>query len=206
MLQAAVAGGRAHVAAPEGQEPGDPERWGWRLKTIGTGQHERDEWQPHGERIGWVDGNNLYLQPDVAYAEAQKVARDQGDSIPVTQQTLFKRMKERRMLITSELGRRHLSVRRTLGGSRRYVLHLHADTLCPSESGPSGPSGPQVDESREKWATSVGHLDGNGQKVAHESGPFPREKTPNGSDGPHGPQMGEEIPVEGEINLEWGEA
>jgi hypothetical protein len=206
MLQAALAGGRAHVAAAGGQEPRDPERWGWRLKTIGSGVNERDEWQPQGERIGWIEGKNLYLQPDVSYAEAQKVSKDQGDSIPVTQRTLFKRMKERRMLITSEAGRNHLAVRRTLGGSRRYVLHLHAETLCPSETGPTGPTGPKVDESPEKWATSVGQLDGNDQQLAHETGPKPLEKTPIGSIGPVGPLIGEEIPAEGEINSDWGEA
>ena len=60
-----------------------------------------------------------------------------------------------------------------------------------------------MDESPEKWATSVGQLEGNGQKLAHETGPKPLEKTTIGS---IGPLIGEEVPTEGEINLDWGEA
>src|SRR5205823_4194821 len=46
LLAGALASGRAHVAGPDGEPPADPEGWGWRQVTIGTGQYQRDEWQP----------------------------------------------------------------------------------------------------------------------------------------------------------------
>jgi hypothetical protein len=61
LLSAALASGRAHLANPDGNEPEQPERWGWRLRTIGTGDNARAEWQSQGHRIGWVDGPDVYL-------------------------------------------------------------------------------------------------------------------------------------------------
>jgi hypothetical protein len=61
------------------------------------------------------------------------VARDQGDALAVTPRTLHKRLSEKGLLVTREEGRGYLTVRRTLGGSRKSVLHLHAGTLVPQE-------------------------------------------------------------------------
>jgi uncharacterized protein DUF927 len=60
LLSAAIASGRAHLADPEGENPKDPKAWGWRFSG--------EEWQPQGERVGWVDGEHLYLEPEAAFA------------------------------------------------------------------------------------------------------------------------------------------
>jgi len=73
--------------------------------TIGTGDHERDEWRPQGECVGWVDGEDLYLQPDAAYAAVQKQGRDSGDTLSVTATTLRKRLHERGLLKSSDQNR-----------------------------------------------------------------------------------------------------
>src|SRR5215217_7222240 len=61
LLSAAVTSGRAHVADPEGGEPQNPDAWGWRAVSFGSGDFEREKWQPQGERVGWIEGKNLYL-------------------------------------------------------------------------------------------------------------------------------------------------
>jgi hypothetical protein len=76
LLANALASGRAHVAGPEGTEPENPSAWGWRLVTIGTGESERNEWRAPGRRVGWVDGADLYLLPEAAFAEAQTLGGD----------------------------------------------------------------------------------------------------------------------------------
>jgi hypothetical protein len=43
------------LADPEGNEPEEPGGWGWRRLTVGTGDHEREEWHLLGERVGWVE-------------------------------------------------------------------------------------------------------------------------------------------------------
>ena len=65
-----LAGGYFHLASRTGTEPATvsfaageaglassgPEAWGWREKTVGVGDNERNEWQPQGRLVGWVVG------------------------------------------------------------------------------------------------------------------------------------------------------
>jgi len=139
LLSAAVASGRAHLADPAGDEPASPEAWGWRLKTVGTGDYEREEWQPQGERIGWVDGEDLYLEPEASFAASQKQGRDSGDALTVTGRTLRKRLHERGLLASTDQKRQVLTVRRTLGGSRREILHTAKDFLSTHTDQPDQP-------------------------------------------------------------------
>ncbi|MGH2689623.1 MAG: DUF927 domain-containing protein, partial [Actinomycetota bacterium] len=136
LLRGAIASGRVHLAGPEGERPEvHEEAWGWRRDASGT-------WEPKGERVGWLDGEHVYLEPDAAYAAVQRLGQEVGDRLPLTPQTLRRRLKEHGALASSESKRRMLTVRRTLEGQRREVLHLHKQTLSPS----SGDSDPQSTE------------------------------------------------------------
>ena len=139
LLSAAIASGRAHVAGPEGDEPEGPGAWGWRRATVGTGDYEREEWRPLGERVGWVEKESLYLLPEAAYAAVQKQGRDSGEPLTVTERTLRKRLHERGLLLSVEDSRPTLAVRRTLGGRRRGVLHLSTDFLSLHTNQPDRP-------------------------------------------------------------------
>jgi hypothetical protein len=140
LLAAALASGRAHAAGPAGGVPKAPEAWGWRLRTVGGAENERTEWQPQGRRIGWIDGAALYLEPEAAYAEAQELARHQGEALPVGARILFRRMKEHGLLATWDERRQRNTVRRTLEGVKdREVLDLRAEALSPCTA-PSEPS------------------------------------------------------------------
>jgi hypothetical protein len=139
LLVAAIASGKAHVAAQTGQEPVTPEAWGWRLRTIGTGENARDEWQPQGARIGWFDGvSALYLEPEAAYAAAQAVGQQVGDGLIISAQTLRRRLHQRGLLVSTDPKRETLTIRRILEGKSRDVLHLSPSTLFPSQ-GPDKP-------------------------------------------------------------------
>ena len=64
LIQAALASGKGHLAAfdggqPEREQSENREVWGWR------------DGEPQGDRVGWVDGKDVYLQPDAAYRCAQ---------------------------------------------------------------------------------------------------------------------------------------
>jgi hypothetical protein len=140
LLAAALASGRAHVAARDGNEPANAQAWGWRQRTIGAGANARGEWQPQGQRVGWLEGDNLYLEPEASYAAAQELAREQGEGVPVSARTLHRRLKERRLLASWDERRQRNTVRRVLEGVLpREVLHLPADVLSPCTE-PSKPS------------------------------------------------------------------
>jgi hypothetical protein len=138
LLGGVIASGRGHVANVSGGPPRNPGAWGWRETTVGTGQHERIEWQAQGNRIGWLDDEELYLEPDAAYAAAQRMAGEQGDALAVTQTTLWKRLKERGFLVAVEEKRETLKVRKTVEGASHGVLHV-AQRLLSAEN-PTNPT------------------------------------------------------------------
>jgi hypothetical protein len=134
LLAAAVGSGRAHVVGAEGLEPRQPAAWGWYGHEE---QVSREEvvirWRHQGRRVGWVDDDDLYLEPEASYAAAHELARDQGEGLPVSPRILHRRLRERGLLVRTEPGREVLTVRRTLEGRRRAVLHLRADALSPGQ-------------------------------------------------------------------------
>src|SRR5262249_20591581 len=123
LLAGALASGRAHVACPDGTAPAEPKGWGWRDEETPSGSYCR----PLGRRVGWLDGPDLYLEPESVYAEVQELARHQGESLPTTPLALRKRLQERGLLASTEQSK--LTNRRTLEGRERAVLHLRADCL-----------------------------------------------------------------------------
>lgn len=136
LLAAALASGRAHLAGPDGREPGAPDAWGWRREDTSHGP----AWRAQGRRVGWLDGGQLYLEPEASYAAAQELARDQGEGLPVSPRTLWRRLRERGHLASWDEARQRSTVRRRLEGhERREVIHLRQDAISPC-TGPSPPS------------------------------------------------------------------
>jgi hypothetical protein len=135
LIASATASGLAHLADAKGGAPPGPEAWGWRLVTVGAGENPFVEWRPQGQRIGWLDGDDLYLDAIAAYSVAQRLARDGGDPVSVTLRTLKRRLRERGLLASTEHrgGRERLEVRRNWEGRRRTVLHLKLRSLIPEE-------------------------------------------------------------------------
>lgn len=139
LLSAAIASGRAHVAHTVGSEPEESaEALGWRKRTVGTGEYQRDEWQPRGDRVGWVKGEDLYLEPEASYRAVQAQAQG-GEPISVGAQTLRKRLKEKGVLLSTDEKRQTLAVRRTIEGVKRNVLHLGTGFLFSDTSEPDKP-------------------------------------------------------------------
>lgn len=136
LLRSALVSGAAHVADPSGRPPqsgGGPRSWGWRLAEAAAPSTGDYGWRAQGARVGWVDGNDLYLDRDAALAVAQDLARKAGDGVAVSAQTLTKRLAERGLLASTDRARETLTVRRTLDGGQRRVLHLAATALMPGD-------------------------------------------------------------------------
>jgi hypothetical protein len=147
LLKACIASGAAHIAGPDGQHPEPtPEAWGWRQRSFESHHiSTTTEWQPQGERIGWIDAEGLYLQPPAAYQAVQRFGTTSGTTLAISASTLWKRLDEAKLLVSTEQAKRGtLRVRRQLGGSRSYVLHLSPTVLDapedPNESGDPEPA------------------------------------------------------------------
>ena len=121
LLQAALSCGRAHGADPRGKPPTEAEQWGWQPKPRGRG------WVAQGTRIGWVAGNDLFLDPVVSYQVAQEMAG--AERIPLSEQTVRQRLRQLGLLESIDAGRGMVQVRRTLEGHPRQSPPSKAEDL-----------------------------------------------------------------------------
>lgn len=113
LLISALASGEAHIAGSDGSFPFQGQAWGWRERG--------EEWFSQGVRVGWIEGENVYLDRPASLRVIEKIS---PGAIEVGGQTLAKRLYERGFLESKEENGR-LLVRRRLEGTRRRVLHLH---------------------------------------------------------------------------------
>jgi hypothetical protein len=124
LIHAAIASGRAHLADRDGEQPPNPHACGWQLDG-GT-------LRAKGQRIGWIDGADVYLQPDAAYKVSKEMSV--SDDLSITPNTLWKRLNERGYLASVDKARGTLRVRRIIEKHEQRVLHLIADQLLGSLS------------------------------------------------------------------------
>jgi hypothetical protein len=85
---------------------------------------------------------SMGLEPDATLAAVQKQGRDSGEPLAVTGRTLRKRLHERGLLVSTgkeREGRETLTVRHTLEGSRKSVLHMASDFLSIPSAEPDQP-------------------------------------------------------------------
>ena len=195
LLAAAIGSGRAHVAGENGDLPSNPGAWGWRKDTDGTGSFGHETWRPQRERVGWVvednDDHGLFLDPDASFAAAQSMGRDTGDPIAVQPKTLHRRLQQAGLLLSIEEARKRLTVRRTLGGARRAVLHLSASVLegTAQTARPARTSddhdaaGPVPRATAEPIRTETAH------EPAPDAAPAERGQAAPGTNGPIGPVL-----------------
>jgi hypothetical protein len=135
LLRSAISSGRAHLASTAGGRPEENAgALGWR-KT----DSEYEDWRPQGDRIGWVDGEDLYLESAASFRVVQSQAQG-GEALAVGERTLRKRLKEKGFLLSTDERRQTLTVRRTIEGVKdRSVLHLHLASLFSDREKPDEP-------------------------------------------------------------------
>ncbi|MCE5306801.1 MAG: DUF3854 domain-containing protein [Acidobacteriales bacterium] len=124
-LRACLSSGRAHLQSRDGTKPDRlPGACGWRSTGI-------DNFSPFGDCVGWVDGDAIYLEPTAAYRVIQTAGRDVGEQLAVTEQTLKKRLHEKGLLASIDEKRQTLTIRRSIAGSSKDVLHFLRSTILP---------------------------------------------------------------------------
>jgi hypothetical protein len=127
ILRSILVSGKGHVAGRDGGVPDrEPAACGWR-------RNDGRPWLPAGDCVGWVAGDDLYLDPTTAYRLVQVAASAAGESIPVSEQMLRKRLREKGLLASTDETHETLTIRRTLAGSSKKVLHLLRATVLPEE-------------------------------------------------------------------------
>jgi len=184
--------------ADNGQAPGNPERWGWRVieRSNGSGMDDVPiRYIPKGTKIGWVDSKgNLFLEPNAAFALIQRIGKDQNAPLTVTQQILWKRLAEKDWIVTGK-DKGHHTIRKMIEGRRRRVIHLIYDppnVSKPGQAVPSGPSEPEGNGNNDLWTGTRDRFSAESQKAVHKSGSQPQVKQMAGPDGPLVPAIEQE--------------
>jgi hypothetical protein len=172
LVQAALATGDAYVADVRGGKPGNgDEAWGWQRRPPTADAHAPVEWMSRGRCIGWLEGDNLYLESEAAFAVADRLGQGTGDPLLVSAQTLRRRLHDRNLLQSVDKPRGTVTIRRTCEGQLRNVLHLSATTLFPRVEPDKSdkPVGAQADEtaaletSRDSLPGLWGEMAGSGR-------------------------------------------
>lgn len=133
LLRSVLSSGRAHLEARDGRIPESAAMFGWR--TAGGNA------TPGGDCIGWVDGEHVYLEPAAAFRQVQLAGRDTGEYLPVTEQTLKRRLREKGLLVSVDERRQTVTVRRMIAGAAKDVLDFRRTTLFPD--GPEDSDSPE---------------------------------------------------------------
>jgi hypothetical protein len=159
LLASALASGRAHVADIEGHIPANPAAWGWR-EAGRSGAYPQQAWEPQGERIGWLESEDLYLNPDAAYHIVKKLGDVGTDGIAIGSKTLNKRLHEHGLLKSTDKNHGTLTIQKTVNGKgsdakRQAVLHLHSNSILHTES-PQSPQAPAASHDRSTGADNRG--------------------------------------------------
>ena len=139
-LRALFLSGRAHLEGTDGVEPHNSERLGW-VKV--PGRPEGFEMAPKGRCIGWEDAEKkvLYLEPGACFAEVQILAGQEGEPLPVSRGTLWKRLRERGLIEMEEEGRIAKKVPGRARGHRGIALQ--ASVVWPDEAEAEDTSEPE---------------------------------------------------------------
>lgn len=119
-LRQAVASGGGHFRLINGGTPANAAVMGWSEEKYRDGM---DLWKSRGPCIGWVKprADELYLDVVAGYAVVKKTA---GAEMPLSKQTLFKRMKDSGALVRTDEGRGRNTIRVTAENHPRQVLCL----------------------------------------------------------------------------------
>ena len=115
--------GQAHVTDRQGRVPAEPAAWGWQQNAT------RRRWLPRGICIGWLADDDLFLDPEGSHGAAQQGSGTAG--LEVGASVLRRSLRARELLQSVDAGRQMLTVRRTIAGRSRQVLHLRANVLNP---------------------------------------------------------------------------
>jgi hypothetical protein len=125
LLRSLLSSGRAHIIPRNGSVPDDPALCGWRWISSGH--------VPAGECIGWLDGEDIYIDPTTAYRQIQLAAAAGGENLPVSPGILKRRLKEKGLLASVDDKRETNTVRRSIAGSTKDVLHFRRSTVFPND-------------------------------------------------------------------------
>jgi hypothetical protein len=87
--------------------------------------------RPVGQRVGFRDGEDIYLIPRAAHKVARDMTRGSPYTLSLTERMFHKSLFEEGLLKSTETrgGKLYHTVRKQIGGKRLPVLRVNAESL-----------------------------------------------------------------------------
>ena len=126
-LRSSIAMGAAHLASKDGTCPAAPSTWGW--KTTGTSDNEATYGQ--GAKIGWIVGNEIYLDMKAALSVIKTFSTRLGNHLGSSELAIKKALFEAGMLAKEGEGRYTKKV--SVEGRRENVTCIQVSLLMDIE-------------------------------------------------------------------------
>jgi hypothetical protein len=141
IFRACLLCGDVHLLNSYNQGPPkvNPWLWGWRSSTGSAvnenGDEINTELQAKGKPVGWIheEKQELWLTPESVLQAVQTFAVKQGELLQIDKNTIFKRSRERGLIVEDELdsssGGRRLYIKKTIGGAKRHRVMVFKTSL-----------------------------------------------------------------------------
>ncbi|MGZ4951347.1 MAG: DUF927 domain-containing protein, partial [Halobacteriota archaeon] len=127
LLRAVFTMGFGHVTSAEDDgilsEDDNPRAWGYRSYQASydvDGKRFAEYAQPQGHKIGWKRRDTIMLDPSSAYTAIQRVARERGSNMALTERTMWKHLIERGLAARE---------RHKIAGTQRRVIIISAHAI-----------------------------------------------------------------------------
>jgi len=167
LLIAAITSKNAHLATSDDGNPGLEYGWVKRIRMIERedGAYSEESFSGGGDKIGWIDGDNIYLNPECAYKVANDMGSRIGMSITISEQMLRKLLVQDNMLASTGLDslRKTIAIRKRLRNDfRPEVLHIKKALLFPHaiSTDSDDPPDPERSKSASEEPSGVGQVVG----------------------------------------------
>jgi hypothetical protein len=137
LMRAAVSSGKAHIERSGGGKPDNARALGWRDVDIGQSGGTRTE--AMGTRIGWVDGEELYIDTTASLSVIKALASGLDNHLGSSERAIAKSLREAGLLSRCDKGRNTTKV--SVLGARRSVYVFRMADIFDLDSASASPIG-----------------------------------------------------------------
>ena len=134
LMRAAVSSGKAHIERSSGGKPDNARALGWRNVDIGPSGMRTEAM---GTRIGWVDGEALYIDPTASLSVVKTMSSALDNHLGSSDRAIAKGLRETGLLSHCDKGRNTTKVS-VLGARRSVYAFRMADIFDLDSASASG--------------------------------------------------------------------
>ncbi|EAQ05553.1 DUF927 domain-containing protein [Yoonia vestfoldensis] len=136
LMRAAVSSGKAHIERSSGGKPDNARALGWRDVDLGQSGTRTEAM---GTRIGWVDGEELYLDPTASLSVIKALASGLDNHLGSSERAIAKSLREAGLLSRCDKSRNTTKV--SVLGARRSVYVFRMADIFDLDSASASPIG-----------------------------------------------------------------